>query len=235
LGNIIQIPLYIEELFKKTQQEVQLIVEKTFAIQNTDFNDSFSLMYRHEANAPLLTDLERAQSICFITRYENLPELGPLHVVGVNGKCHLENMGFIRHILNEYRSIVLNERDFVFYNNVHLFCRKKLINKDPKIGLTIKAVTETGKDVTETVLKILDEFHKSIKVIIESSDFDYIYNGILQHSDPRFTNRFLDDYHSGKINYLLIKNASLLGYIKNVLQMHFKILNQLTFPRLGSL
>ena len=66
-------------------------------------------------------------------------------------------------------------------------------------------------------------------------EFDYLYNGILQHSGQEFSQRFLDDYSSGEFNYILWKHVHLLEFIRHLLYPYYRILNTFVFPKLGPL
>lgn len=194
-----------------------------------------SFGYRSITATDIVSKDERAQSVCFISRYDNLPFLEFLNIEQKGNDYYLENISYIRHILNEYRSIVSNEQDSVYFQKVHNFCHQKMANQNPDLGLSITVSDVDRSDVTELFRKILGERNKSIRRVLELSEFDYIYNGILQHSDHKFTDRFWKEYHSGRLNYVFLKHAKLLGYIKECLYWHYVILNQITFPKLGPL
>lgn len=185
------------------------------------------------APLPELTPFERAQSICFVTRYEHLPILTKLDIVEHNGRYYLRNISFIRHILNEYRSIVSNENDSVYFAKIHSFCHKKLSNRDKSKGLIISVTHETQGDVTDVLLKIIGENNRAIKYILSKCEYDYIYSGILQHSDHRYTKRLIEEYHTGRLNHLFIKHAFLLGQVKDLMRWYHYIINNLTYPKLG--
>jgi len=216
-----------------TCKEIDIISEKAIEVMKTSISGKISFVFEQSAPIDILTPFERAQSVCFTSRYEHLPVLTKIDVFESNGKYFLKNIGMIRHLINEYRSIIANQRDSIFYSKIHKFCRDKLLNYDPSIGLSIKVLSEKELDLTNVFLKALDERHKAIKIILDKCEFDYIYNGILQHSEHKWTKRFWHEYYSGEINHIFIKHACLLGQIKEFLFFHYKILNYLTFPKLG--
>ncbi len=231
------IPVEIEQKIKTSMGEVDALIAEAAAIQKTTFSGKFSLSYRHSVKdaEDILTDFERAQSVCFVSRYENLPIFEGLEIIEDSGKFYVKNIGDIRHILNEYRSIISNESDSIHFGKIHGFCFVKLKNRDETKGLSITVFNEKEEDVTGTFLEILGERHKSIKHILSKTEYGYIYNGILQHSDHKYTKRFNEEYYTGKINYIFSKHAALLGFIKDTLHLHYRIMNQLTFPKLGPL
>lgn len=227
------VPSDIKKKLDATLTEADELVEEAYFFQKTRFSGKFSLRYEHSAPMDILRPFERAQSVYFVSRYEHLPILKELEIIESEGKFYLKNVAFIRHILNEYRSIIINKKDSVYYGQIHKFCYEKLQNRDPSKGLSITVNNEQQEDITETFLKILGERNKSINFIINKSEFGYIYNGILQHSDLSYTDRFWDEYYTGKLNYVFIKHAALLGCIKEFLNLHYLIVNQLTFPPNG--
>ncbi len=225
----------IESKFDNIQEEIGSIVKMADDTLLTEVSGLISFEYQHSAIGDFLTDFERAQSICFVTRYETLPVFDKAKAIERNGKYFLGNYTFVRHVLNEYRPIIQNQKDSVYYKHIHRFCREKLINRNPSKGLSITIDHKDKGDITESFFKALDEKCKAIKLILKKCEYEYIYNGILQHSDHKFTERFLEEYNSGEINYIFIKHAHLLVYIKDLLNWHYRLLNAMTFPKLGPL
>ena len=229
------LPQEVKVRLQATYDEVNSISDLVESIQRTNIQGRFGFKFEQGAPLPLLTPLERAQSVCFIIRYEHLPVLERIDILEHKGRFYLKNIDFIRHVLNEYRSIIANTRDSIYYSKVHKICYKKLMKRDASTGLTISVDHETEGDITDEFIKVLGESNKSIKFILKNCEFDYIYNGIIQHSDQKYTKRFWEDYHSGRINHIFIKHAFLLGHVKDALFWHHHILNYLTFPKLGPL
>jgi len=217
----------------QTYEVTQQISDKADAILVTNLSGELSFKYEGSAPLPEMTRFERAQSICFVTRYKHLPTLKRPEIVERNGKHYLGNIEFVRHILNEYRSLVLNQDDSVYFANIHSFCHRKLANKDSSKEMSVSVSHETDGDVTDTLLKMIGERNKAIKYILKECEYDYIYNGILQHSDHKYTKRLIEEYHTGRLNHVYIKHALLLGQIKELLCWHYYMLNNLTFPKLG--
>jgi len=231
----VEIPQFLKGKLDNLQSEIDQLVELAKNTQRTNITGSVSFKYEIGAPRDILTDFERAQSVCFVTRYEGLPILNDIAVAEHRGRYYLGNIDFIKHILNEYRAIIQNTKDSVHYQKVHKFCRAKLTNRDMSKDLVITVNNEVDADITDTFTKYLDEKIKVITIVLNHTNYGYIYNGILQHSDHRFTKRFLKEYSSGEINYIFIKHAKLLGYIKDCLFWHYKLLNAITFPKLGPL
>jgi hypothetical protein len=71
--------------------------------------------------------------------------------------------------------------------------------------------------------------------LLESLECDYLYNGILQHSDVRYAERFFKDFISGEINYLLWKHVHALDVIREMLEPYHRLVSTITFPKLGPL
>ncbi len=231
----IKLPDDILKKLNAMKAEANGIIKCADTIKKIKHIKTVSFEYKHSAPKDILTKAERAQHVCFITRYEHLPELDTLDIFEKNGKYFVRNIPFIRHVLNEYRSIISNEKDSIYYNKIHKFCHLCLSNRDPKKGLSIAVYDEKKKDVTNEFNKMLGEKNKSIRAVLNKGDFKYLYNGILQHSDYKYTERFWEEYYSGKLNYVFLMHAILLNYIKKCLYWHYTVLHQLTFPKLGPL
>jgi hypothetical protein len=231
--NII-IPERISERIESIKDEAEKLLFNVSSVQQTKLARA-SFKFHQCSPKDILSEFERAQSVCFVTKYESLPELEGVFITQKGGIYNFENLSFIRHILNEYRSIIQNQNDSIYYQNIHKFIREKLVNKDPSKGLVLSVIDEDKNDVTETFRRYLDERIKSVRLILRGCEYGYIYNGILQHSDHEYTDRFLNEYHSGEINYVFLKHALLLGPIKETLLWHYRVINFLTFPKLGSL
>lgn len=231
------LPDEVRKRVKETIKEANDILEKVEGILTTRLEGKVSFQFTSSAPTDILSPFERAQSVCFVTKYDNLVDLedNDLVIEEYNGKFYLKNIDYIRHILNEYRPIVMNKSDSIHYAKIHKFCRDKLLNRDHTIGLSVSVIHDSDGDITDIFRRIMDERNKAIKFIIESCEFDYIYNGILQHSDHRYTTRFWDEYYTGRINHIFLKHAWLLGFIKDLLYWHYTIINCMTFPKLGPL
>jgi len=76
---------------------------------------------------------------------------------------------------------------------------------------------------------------RAITAVLNGLEFGYLYNGILQHSDASLSRRFLTDYASGELNYLLWKHVRVLGFIKSLLRPYHRMMSVLTLPTLGAL
>jgi hypothetical protein len=228
------IPARIIERMHVIKIEVESLIKSSTTHQRTTL-DKIQFQFHQSASKPLLSEFERALSVCFVAKYESLPKLDGVMVTEENGQYHFENLHQMRHIINEFRTIISNQSDSIYYQKIHKFIRGLLTNNDPSKDLVVDVLDENGKNVTDIFIKILDERIKSSRTIIENSDYKYIYNGILQHSDHEYTDRFWDEYMSGEINYVFLKHALILNPISDLLKWHYRIINSLTFPKLGNL
>jgi len=182
-----------------------------------------------------LNEFETAQSVSFVTRYEALPTVDGVKLRFADGQYLLANSDFIRHALNDYRSLIQNRKDSVYYQKIHKLCREKLRNRDPSKTIVVQVQHGERGDVTKEFTEYLDGECRAIREVISQLEFDYLYNGILQHSDHRYTDRFWKDYTSGELNYVFIRHATILGFIKRSLKWHYQLLGSLTFPKMGGL
>ena len=223
-----------KKLADKEEQALEIIKNAEESI--SDFStDNISLTYQISAPVPELTSDERACSMVFIFRYDHLPDIHELTVGEHHGRYYLNDIDNIRAAINEYRTIFWNKRDPIYYGKISNLYRAKLLNRDPSKGLSITAKNKKGHDVTMAFVEHLDFQKKAIRKIIKYSDFDYIFNGVLQHSDGRFSSRLIKDYTNGNLNYILLKNMTLARHIKTLFQGYYKVINGLSFPRMGCL
>jgi len=230
-----EVPQEIQEKFDSINQDVERILEIAHNHLETDVSGEISFKYTISAPRDVLTDFERAQSVCFVTRYDALPTFKSVSIQEQNGRFYFGNFNEARYVLNEYRSIIQNKKDSIHYQKIHRFCRDKLLNDDHSKDLSIEVTHKDKGDITDEFAKSLDEQYKAIKSIIKHCEFGYIYNGILQHSDHRFTDRFWKEYSSGEVNYIFAKHALILGNIKMLMEWHYRLFSVMTFPKLGPL
>ena len=104
-----------------------------------------------------------------------------------------------------------------------------------KKGTTIRVFDKTKNDVTRIFTRWLSERNESITFVLRPLDYKYLYNGILQHSDSTYSQRFLQDYTSEELHYVLWKHVHFLGFIREMLSSYYQLLKFLTSPRLGPL
>ncbi|MDD3890502.1 MAG: hypothetical protein WC147_06015 [Syntrophomonas sp.] len=233
--NIDEADTEVQERLTANCAEINQIIKESIHLLETEFQGRASFRFAHSAPGDILTTKERYQHICFVTKYESLPPFNGIKITKHKDKYYLGNLDYIRHILNEYRLVIQNKSDSIYYAKIHRFCRDKLMCKDPTKGLSISLLHETKGDISDVMVKMLDERNKAISLILRKLEFDYLYNGILQHSDIRYTKRFLTEYSNGELNYVFIKHVLLLDYIKDWLIWHYRIVNSMTFPKIGPL
>jgi len=191
----------------------------------------YSIRLRNSAKGQgILSEDEKAQIEHFIIKYQQLPEASNIDLVESNGKFHIENLDFFKQIINSYRPIIWNQRDDVYYTKIFNYCSRKLALTDSTIGTTL-TVLKNEEDITELYIEFLKNRRDAIKYILEKSEFNYIYNGVLQHSDKIFSERLKNEYYSGDLNYILVQHAFLLGPVKQLLKP-FYICGGMLYPDL---
>lgn len=226
-----QIPQRIQDRLRDLDREIRTIfarAESKFVTQiptRLAFKMSSAL-----STGSLITPDERAQSISFVTRYEHLPDNIKVHITESDGHWHIRNLWVLRHVLNDFRPIIQNQKDSVYYAKVHSTWSRMLQRTNPAQGLVVRVFDEAGNDTTEIYSKWLKENKRAITAILDGLEFGYLYNGILQHSDASQSTRFLTDYASGELNYLLWKHVRVLGFLKSLLGPYHRMMNVLTFP-----
>ena len=101
--------------------------------------------------------------------------------------------------------------------------------------MRIEAVTRDDEDLSEEYLEHLISRKKAIRSAIAKSDFDYVFNGVLQHSDDKFAMQMVKEYTDGSLAYLLLKNLLIAQGLKEILSEHYKVINVMNFPKMGAL
>ena len=236
LLKIEELPNRIREKITNICSEVDEIIGEAQNEIKTTLPKEISFNFVHSAPTDVLSEFERAQSVCFIIKYENLTEYANnIDLIQQNENYYLANFKILGHILSEYRPIIQNESDSVYYKKIHSFSRSKLFNRDSSMGLVVTVNDDNRNDVTNAYINIIDERIKAIGLIHKKCEFDYVYNGILQHSDMSFSNRLWEEYANGTINYVFLKHTMVLKNIKEYLRFHYHLINVLTFPKLGPL
>lgn len=230
-----KLPERIQNRLQILQREIDQIICGAEELLKTQLPNPIQFQFENSAPRDVLTDYERAQSISFLTRFDHLPLDYTVKIVKRDGVCFIANMDFLRHALNEFRPLIQNERDSVYYQRIHAVWYAMLTLDDPKEGTTIRVFGKAKNDVTPIFTRWLSERNKAISYVLRPLDYKYLYNGILQHSDASFSQRFLQDYTSGEIHYVLWKHVHFLQFIRAMLGSYYQLLTFLTAPRLGPL
>jgi len=234
-SKIQNLPPHIQQRLDRLQGEINQIISGAEALLTTKLPDPVQFEFVNSAPRDVLTDYERAQSISFVTRYDHLPSDYTVQIVEHNEQFHIGNMPFLRHALNEFRPLIHNERDSVYYRTLHRVWCAMLKLDEPAKGTTIRVFQRDRQDVTSIFIQWLNERNKAITFALKPLDYDYLYNGILQHSDAAYSQQFSRDYSSGELNYVLWKHMHILAFVKEMLRAYYFLIRPLTAPRLGPL
>ena len=126
------------------------------------------------------------------------------------------DMSIYASLLNSMRGLVYSENEDVYYKKVIDEYQKALSGKTP--GWVIEALDPTsGKNISKDVIHSYKQTKNKIAEILKDKDFDYAYNGILQHSDKRFRSRYIKDVEEGTAMYITFKCAILANQIREIL------------------
>jgi len=121
--------------------------------------------------------------------------------------------------LNLWRPIIYNESDFVYYQKMHNFICQALTNDDEDKGPLVTVLRNETEDVTQNWIKLLSARRSQIQYVKRKMDFDFLYNGLLQHSDERHFSRY-DELTEGRISEILIRHAFATCFIVECLNSH---------------
>lgn len=234
-SDIQSLPPKDQKELKKVSTEADQVIFDTFPESPFSPKDKIALEFSGISSNDVLTDDERAQSISFIILFENLPSTYPVKFQVKAGKCHISNMNILRAALNEFRPLLQNQKDLIYYQKVHNVWCKMLRRKDSHDGTCIRAIDIKKNDVTQKYIAYLTAHRKAISLALDKLEFGFLYNGILQHSDPAHSKRFLDEYTSGKLDYVLLKHYYTLPYFRECLLPYYQLMKNLTSPERGHL
>lgn len=231
-----EIPAPILKNLEACGSEADLILQEARNLI-TDFDPStVSLQISSVTCLPLMTFEEQSQSLAFIVRYEHLPELNSFEASAhPNGNHYLKEIDQIRAALNEYRTIFFNQDDGISYGRIANLYQKAFRTDLPKATMRIRALNSSNEDVSPQYLEHLNSRRKAIRHAVEKSDFSFIFNGVLQHSDSRHAFRMVKAYTDGTLAYLLLKNLFIAQELKVFLSEHYRVINALNFPKMGPL
>ena len=231
------IPLPIREKLERCEADAHEILEEADALI-TDFDTSLvGLRISSSAPLPLMKWADQSRSLAFIVRFEHLPELHSF-VAGRHpktGHYYLNEIDQIRAALNEYRTIFFNQKDGIYFGAITNLYQKAFSRDDPNATMRIEALTRDDRDLSHDYLEHLKSRKNAIRTAIQRSDFDYVFNGVLQHADDRFAMQMVKDYTDGSLAYLLLKNLLVAQGLKEFLSEHYKVINALNFPKMGPL
>lgn len=230
-------PQPLREKLAAFNEEIHALITKAESFLTTELIQPVQLSFSGKVfGRDIITDYERAQQISFVSRFDHLPDECPVYLQKVGDAFYISNISEIRHTLNEYRPIIINENDPVYYQKLHNFCATKLKNKEGEVNkLCLRAKSFPDIEATVTFLQWIGDRNKAMRWLLEQLEFDYIYNGILQHHDDRFSKRFMAEYTSGELNFIFWKHAHILGFLKELIRPYYQVVHYLTFPKLGPL
>ena len=229
----------IKDKFGNIHKELSKTVDEARNKIEGQIEGRLSITIRNAAlGQDIITEEDRARFTHFVAKFQQLPEIKTVDLAERNGKLFVENIEDAKHVLNEFRPIVWNQNDSIYYNRLYKSISSKLFLKDPTTGTILSVVRNKKEDITDLFNKFLKNHRDAIRFILKSygPDLDYLYNGVLQHSDKDFSKRLSAEFYSGELSYILIKNAFLLGPVKQLL-IPFFYFASILFPnyQLGAL
>ncbi|MEI2395566.1 hypothetical protein [Paenibacillus phytohabitans] len=227
--------LEFEKKLEAAAQSANEMYIDALNVCKTEVPKLFRFTFRDCSSSPLLNSEETAQFFSFITKLDSVKRMPELQIIKEDGFFRLNNLDQLKQMINELRPVIMNQKDKCNFNRINSFCYRKLSNEDPDQGLCIKVFSETNDDITGVYKSVLDEHAKAVRKLIENSEFDYLYNVVLQHADQERNPIFQKDYASGEINYKIIIHALKIIHIKKLLRFHYSLINQIVFPKMGSL
>jgi hypothetical protein len=235
-----RVPKPIRDRVRVLREEVDAIYDAAMRCFVTDVPRRISFKVSGNSstnwNGDLMPPEERAQAVSFIVRFEHLRDDLTVRIGPIGDEWHITNLWELRHMLNDVRPIIQNQKDCTYYTKVNATIQKRLRRTDTIEGMRLQVYEgDSENEVTLSWATYLGENTRAIAAILDRLDYGYLYNGILQHSDVTLSERFLRDYTSGEYNYVLWKHVIVLGQIQYWLTPYYRVLRILNFPALGSL
>lgn len=191
------------------------------------------------APTPLFTKDEQSKWFVFMMRYDMLSDMiddipNP-RVTDRSGKLMIDNLYLFKSALNDMRTMIFNNDDSIYFNKIHATILKWLKNDDHSTGQQLRVNDENGNDITAHFIDVLNSGHKILNKLIKSSDLSFLYNAVLQHTDTEDSNRFIDEYSNGTIQYTIIKCYQLCPVFINMLYYHRLIISMMMHIEMGEL
>jgi hypothetical protein len=223
------------------------VIQDRFRAMRTEADDIYDAALRCFATAvPLDPEVritgdtsridlaERAQALGFVVRFNHFRD-EDMSVRFAND-WSIENLWELRQILNDLRPIIQNQSDSTYYTKINTTLQRRIRDTTPADGVRFEIYDRSsGNEISADYATYLWETTRAITTTLGRLECDYLFNGILQHSEPRHSARLLSDYASGEFNYILWKHALVVGQVQERLATYYDVLKELNFPPLGPL
>jgi hypothetical protein len=159
----------------------------------------------------------------FLRKIKSIPSMENPALISENGIVKIKNIYQVRSVISELRPIFYNRKDSVYYISIHNKISRLLAGAYDGGSVKISVFSKTPNGIVEVTKEFINELNgrkKFVRRSLESSDLDYLYNGVLQHSDSRFDERHQKEYLSGEINFVILKNGMLLENLQECIDLY---------------
>ena len=117
----------IKDKFGNIHKELNEIVDEARNKIEVQTDGRLSITIRNAAiDQDIITAEDRARFIHFVAKFQQLPEMTTVDLVERNGKIFVGNLEDAKHILNEFRPIIWNRNDSIYYNRLYKSISSKL-------------------------------------------------------------------------------------------------------------
>jgi hypothetical protein len=213
----IDIPGSLLKRFDQLNRELEDVLTGAEAIVKNPFSERVSFHVINSAPQDFVTDSERSALHSFILKCKSVPDFDHPQLLWTGKDFQLGNIDLAKHVITDWRPIIFNQTDAIYFTRIHNLIAHMMSQTDHSKGTKITVYAEKEKDVTSELLTFLGQCRDSVQYVIGKSDLDYLYNGVLQHSDVRFHERYTKEVHSGELNYVFLKNAKFMNWVKRSL------------------
>jgi hypothetical protein len=201
------LPPEVVDQIQMIMSEVNTIVYDSSVNLNEPHLGNFNIRYQSDKPQPFLTleDKTFHTITSFILKFEELNIENELSYDNVNNSFEVKQL---RGFLNEIRPIVFNQNDDVYYENA-IDALLILLKREGTFGLEISYISD-NQNINDDIKTILRNKKKKIKYILSKSDLDFLYNGVLQHSDRKYKKRLIEEQENNALQLTIIKSYLLL-------------------------
>jgi hypothetical protein len=149
-------PERITSRFEAITAEVQKVIDEANQKLVTKIPQRVAFRYESAVlNRDILSDYERAQSVSFVTRFDHFPD--DLHtriVVDDHNNWWIANLWDLRQALNDFRSVIQNQSDSIYYQNVHNTWFQTLRQKDKSKGTMVRVFNVHQQGCHRSICKL---------------------------------------------------------------------------------
>lgn len=231
------LPDSFKQKFNKMNQELETLLTEAEKEWTNPLAVKFRVALSSSAPKNILTEEEYACFHNFLLKFHDIPDFDKPEISYDGKEIKLLNEDLAKHIINEFRPIIFNQNDPTFYTRIHNIIYK-MTTTPKELGTNLTILGENDVDLTHEYQARINQGRRVITNILNGLDLGYLYNGVLQHADSKFYERYRNDLYTGDIAYIYLKNAFALAHIKKWLKPYIWVISAFWHqgkPRIGGM